>query len=204
MNLKNEKRRKKNNDIKPIYIYEKSLNTLGSIKEILLSEKLLKYIVDYPEKELLFVFINKVNYLIKKGLEEKYLEILRSDFLINEIMNLFKNQSKLMHQEIAQKINYLTLIKDEASLEANFINSEFIKIMCENIEKKELQYFIISGEIYHNTSINFQLNLGLQIGIYNYKYGLYIIKTAKDFYDRNIDNEEFKVKNKKGKSYENS
>lgn len=194
MNLKNKERLKKNNDIKPIYKYEKSLNSLGSIKEILLSEKFLKYIVDYSEKELLFVFINKVNYLIKKGLEEKYLEILRSDFLINEIMNLLQNQPKIMHQEIAQKISYLTLIKDEEALEANFINSGFIKIMCENIEKKELHYFITSGEIYHNTSTNFQLNLGLQIGIYNYKYGLYIIKTAKDFYDRNIDNEKLKVK----------
>ena len=131
--------------------YEKVIDSFGLIQEVVKDKEILKIIVNSPYKFLLLCLVEKINYaLINSELDEFDLSILRSDFLMNCVLELYDNikKNKKRKYEVGDKIIYLSMIKDYETLYNNFFNSSLIYEIYKNFDDTELIQFITTGEIY--------------------------------------------------------
>ena len=117
-----------NQDITSYYTLLKKIDDFGPLREVINDVENLKEIIIYPDSGLLLALIEKINYaLFNNQLNKNDLNIIRSDFLVNSILNLQEIANrKLNYFELATKLNYLTLIKDLTSLQNWFLLSNLI------------------------------------------------------------------------------
>ncbi len=170
---------------------QKKVDEYGTIKEIIKSKKKLIDILTYNgDRHLMLVFIEKLNKAIYNNeLTSQDLELLRSNWLIMNVVNLknliIQKKRELFKFEKADKLKYLTLIKDTEFLIRSFWNQEFIDYLINNEKDSELYYWIKSGSIYMNMPFEIQQGIALIfIKKQKEKLGNYILKTSKEYYDR--------------------
>ena len=169
------------------------IDKMGPIKNIVTNKKILKDIIAYSgDRHLLAALFEKISYAIqKKELKDIDLCLLRSDWLVNQIINLNflarRRKRKLYKFEMGDKLNYLTLIKDFDILNSSFTSDKLIKSIINNPEDTELRYWIDSGSIYMNLPIDIQINVAkkfIDLGAKN--YGLQLLKTIRNTQERFI------------------
>ena len=166
-----------NQDITSYYTLLKKIDDFGPLREVINDVENLKEIIIYPDSGLLLALIEKINYaLFNNQLNKNDLNIIRSDFLVNSILNLQEIANrKLNYFELATKLNYLTLIKDLNSLEKCFINSNLIETINKNFSNLEYRYFITSGSMYLNLPIVIQNQIAYKFAnLKNLDYSKYI------------------------------
>ena len=187
----------------------KKIFSYGSIKNIIKSKDILMNILTYDgDRHLLLVFVEQLNNAIYSGkINYKDLKILKSNWLIQQILNLEylvkSNGRNLYEKEVEDKINYLTLIKNNDVLESIFTNSALINQIIKNPQNYKYNYWIMSGSIYINIPYNIQKKIAYEFMIKgNYTLGTYILNTANEYNKRmltfeNIENEHYSVLVKK-------
>jgi len=163
----------------------KKISGYGSIKNIIKNEDILMDILTYDgDRHLLLVFVEQLNNAIYSGeLKNKDLNLLRSDWLVRQMLNLEylvnKNGRSLYIKEIEDKFNYLTLIKDRGGLESIFTNSLLIEQIIKKPDNRKYNYWITSGSIYMNMPYNLQKKIAYEFmkkGAYS--LGKYILTTS--------------------------
>ncbi|MBQ8892645.1 MAG: hypothetical protein IJ068_07280 [Bacilli bacterium] len=157
----------------------KKIDDYGPLNKVINDINILQEIISYPDNGLLLALIEKINYaLFNNQLNKDDLNIIRSDFLVNSILNLQAiTNRKLNYFELATKLNYLTLIKDLNSLQKCFIDSNLIETINENFNNLEYRYFITSGSIYLNLPIVIQNQIAYKFAsLKKLDYSKYIIK----------------------------
>ncbi len=169
----------------------KKIKELGSIKDIIVDkEKLLKIFIYNGDRHLLLLFIEQLNYeIIDKKIKNNYLFLLRSDWIITQMLNLEKlvkeNGRNLYANEIADKMNYLTLIKDDVILKSIFTNSNLIKVIIQNPRNSQFNYWITSGSIYMNIPCIIQKQIASEFKKNGeVMLGSYIFNTAQEYQKR--------------------
>ena len=134
------------------------IKKVGTIEEIVVSKEKILMLLSYREARIILEFVYQLNSALKNNeLTESNLELLRSDWLVTQIINLDKIVKELKGRnleecEIRDKLNTLTLIKDEQIILNIFANPILINEINRNPYDYNLTDWIKSGYI-HNISI---------------------------------------------------
>ena len=140
------------------------LKKIGTIKEIINSKEKLLELLSHKEFRVITMFIYKFNSALKKEeIKEEELELLRSDWLITQIINLDKivreQQGRELEEcEIRDKLNQFTLIKDEKIALNIFANPILIKEILKTPYNYNLTDWMKSGYI-HNLPIVIEMKI---------------------------------------------
>ncbi len=123
---------------------EEKIKSLGDIKKVVKNKEILLSILTSDiDRHLMCALFEEVNRGILRGdIEEKDLEILRSGWLTEQIINL----EELVHQrgreifpfEIGDKLNYISLLRDVPTLNASYGNSLLVQSI-ENAKESKMR-----------------------------------------------------------------
>ena len=107
---------------------ENMIDEMGDLKDVIKSkEAIISILTSDVDRHILCAFFEKINKLIAKGeLEQSDLTLLRSGWLVEQIINLetLVNQRgrELFPFEIGDKLNYISLLRDIPTLNATYAN----------------------------------------------------------------------------------
>ena len=140
--------------------YDKLLNfidRIGPIEKIANNSEIIKIIMSYDtDRHLLCAFFDRINEALESGkLLPEVLTYFRTGEIMDDIIHLEEIIKKYGHDktrnlynsEILDKINYVSLIKDEQSLSACYTHPDIIDAICGKMVKNvnQLRWWTTSG-----------------------------------------------------------
>ncbi len=146
---------------------------LGDITKIINDKNKMIDVLTYSgNKFFLVAFFDEVSRKIANGtIKDEDLMLFRSGWLVKQILNLEKLVKQkgrfLYYYEIGDKLNYISLIKDFDTVNANYTNPILIKKIINNPYNSELRYWLTSGSIYMILPFEIQRNIAISF----HKYG---------------------------------
>lgn len=127
---------------------EQMINGLGDLKNVVNNKQvILSLLTSNVDRHILCAFFEKINKMLTTGeLEQSDLRLLRSGWLVEQIINLEElvNQSgRLMFPfEIGDKLNYVSLLRDIPSLNATYANPKLVEAINKTTDYKIRQQLL--------------------------------------------------------------
>jgi len=115
------------------------IKSIGPIKDIVKNETMLKNIISYGgDRHLLCALFDEINLGIESGtIQDEDLQYFRSgkimDYIVNLEQTIYETKPRqTFPAERLDKVNYVSLIKDDQTLAACYTHPEIINALCGN------------------------------------------------------------------------